>query len=210
MGIEIKAIFMAVCLSVLSGCAGLPESVRGEADADAGLFLIHQDKSVRFYARPGFNPARFGEFVLDHVEVQAPPSLDAEQKAEQERLGTDLAAQIPRQIKTRDSASRLHMDICLRDIKSVSPALNTLTIVLAFVPLDTGAMIVDTTYRDDAGSIQAHRIEQLTGSVFNIRASFSAYGQHKLMLSEWAQRCATGASCLVEATEQKRQPVAQR
>lgn len=210
MEIRSKAVIAAGCLMMLSGCAGLPEAARSQADADAGLVLIHQDKSVRLYAGPRFDPARFSEFALDRVEVQTPPSLDAEQKAEQERLGTDLAVQLTGLLKARDSASRLHMDIRLYNIKSVSPVLNTLTIVLAFVPLDTGAMIVDTTYRDDTGGIQAHRIEQLTGSVFNIKASFSAYGQHKLMLSEWAQRCAMNAACLGGGTEQRREPVALR
>jgi protein-disulfide isomerase-like protein with CxxC motif len=210
MEIRVKAIIVAGCLSLLTGCAGLPEGTRSQADADAGLILIHRDKFVRLYARPGFNPTRFGAFALNHVEVQTPPSLAAEQKAEQEQLGTDLTVQLMGLFGTRESASRLHVDIRLRDIKSVSPVLNALTIVLAFVPLDTGAMIVDTTYRNDLGIIQAHRIEQLTGSVFNIKASFSAYGQHKLMLSEWAQRCAMSAACLAEGIEQRREPVALR
>ncbi len=201
---KIKAILAVGFLSLLSACASLPDSAVAEADANTGLILIHQDKSVRLYARPDFDPLRFGEFVLDHVEVQAAPSLDAEQKAEQDRLGTDLAEQITRQHTNRDSASRLSMDIRLHDIKSVSPALNTVTIVLAFIPLDTGSLIVETTYRDDSGRIQVRRIEQLTGSVFNIKASFSAYGQHKLMLNEWAQHCPMSATCLIGGTKQKR------
>ncbi len=196
-------IFALACLGALSGCAGLPQNAPGEAAAGAGLVLVHQDSSVRLYAKPGFNPARFGGYALEHVEVQ--PSAP-EHKAEQERLGAELAAQLaglfaPGQFAPGQVAPRLHLDIRLYDIKPVSPALNALTLVLAFAPLDTGAMIVDTIYRDDAGSIQAHRIEQLTGSIFNIKASFSAYGQHKIMLSEWAQRCGASAACLAEGKE---------
>jgi len=197
-----RVILVVGCMLLLSACAGLPEKVHGDAEASARLALIHQDKSVRLYARPDFDPLRVGAFALDRVEVQTTSSLDAEQKAEQELLGTDLATQISRQLTTQNSASPLHMDILLHDIKPTSPALNILTLVLVLAPLDTGAMIVETTYRDNAGQIQARRIEQLTGSIFNIRASLSAYGQHKLMLSEWAQRCPMMASCLIARSEQ--------
>lgn len=198
-------IFVAIgCLSLLTACAGLPESVQKEAATDTGLILIHQDKSVCLYARPDFNPLRFGEFALDRVEVETASSLDAEQKADQERLGTDLATQITTLLTTRDStsltarnsASSLNMNIRLRDIRPVTPALNMTTLVLVLVPLDTGAIIAETTYRDNAGRIQARRIEQLTGSIFNFKASFSTYGQHKIMLSEWAQHCPMSAACL--------------
>lgn len=200
----IKIFFAAACLSLLPACAGLPESMRRGAAADTGLILIHQDRSVRLYVRPDFDLLRFGEFALDRVEVQTASSLDAEQKADQERLGTDLATQISTlltkqdstSLTTRDSASRLSMHIRLHDIQPVTPALNMASLVLALVPLDTGAMIAETTYRDNAGRIQARRIEQLTGSIFNFKASFSAYGQHKIMLSEWAQHCPMSAACL--------------
>lgn len=201
---KVKIFVATGCMSLLTACAGLPESARNEAAADTGLILIHQDKSVRLYARPDFNPLRFEEFALDRVEVQTVSSLDAEHKADQERLGTDLATQITTLLATRnstsfttrDSASRLNMDIRLHDIQPVTPVLNMASLVLALVPLDTGAMIAETTYRDNAGRIQARRIEQLTGSIFNFKASFSAYGQHKIMLSEWAQHCPMSAACL--------------
>lgn len=208
MDARIKAILVLICLSAFSGCAGLPQIDPTEAVTNEGLILIHQDKSVRLYARPGFNPTRFGELVLDHVEVQALASLGAQQKAEQQQLGADLAAAFTRMPKRGDGALRLHLDIRLYDIKPVSPALNALTLVVAFVPLDTGSVIVDTTYRDETGSIQAHRIEQLTGSVFNIKASFSAYGQHKIMLNEWARRCTAVPVCLEEGMEPKPQSIA--
>ena len=193
---KIKIFLMTGCMSLLTACAGLPERVPSEAAADAGLILIHQDNSVRLYARPDFDPLRFSGFALDRVEVQTAASLDTEQKAEQELLGTDLTTQISTLITTRDSALRLNMDISLHDIHPVTPALNMATLVLALVPLDTGSMIVETTYRDNAGRIQARRIERLTGSIFNFRAIFSAYGQHKFVLSEWAQRCPMSATCL--------------
>lgn len=192
-------IFVATgCLSLLTACAGLPERAHSEAAADTGLTLIHQDKSVRLYARPDFDPMHFGGFALDRVEVQTASSLDAEQKADQERLGTDLATQITTLLTTRDTAtaSRLNMNIRLHDIQPVTPALNMASLVLIFMPHDTGSMIAETTYRDNTGRIQARRIEQLTGSIFNFKASFSAYGQHKIMLSEWVQHCPMSAACL--------------
>jgi hypothetical protein len=192
---KIKVILVAGSICLLSACAGLPERSH-EAAADTDLILIHQDKSVRLYARPDFDPSRFSEFSLNHVDVQTASSLDAKQKAEQERLGTDLEAQITKLLTEQHAAMRLRMDIHLSEIEPVSPALNVATIVLAFVPLDTGAMTVETTYRDDAGKVQVRRIERLTGSIFNIRASFSAYGQHKITLDEWAQRCVMSVACL--------------
>lgn len=192
---EIKIILAAGWLSLLSACSSLPAS---KSAADTGLILIQQNRSVRLYARPDFDPKHFGEFALNRVEVQTTSSLDAEQQVEQERLGAELEAQITKLVKKREAASRLSMDIRIHDIEPVSPALNMLSLVLAFVPLDTGAMIVETIYRDDAGHIQARRIERLTGSVFNIKASFSAYGQHKLVLSEWALRCPMSAACLTK------------
>ncbi len=87
------------------------------------------------------------------------------------------------------------------DIEPVTPAFNVVSIVLAFVPLDTGAMTVDTTYRDAEGCVQARRIERLSGSIFNIKASFSEYGQHRIVLSEWAQHCAMQAACLSKSAE---------
>ena len=167
----------------------------------SGLNLIYQDKLVRLYARPDFDPSRFEAFALDRVEVQTASSLDSKQKAEQEQLGTDLEAQITKLLTKRDSASRLSMYIRLHDIESVMPAINIATLAHVFLPLDTGAMTVETTYRDSAGYIQARRIERLNGSVFNIKASFSAYGQHKLILSEWAQRCPMSVACLSKPGE---------
>lgn len=193
---KIKVILVAGSICLLSACASLPERSRNEAAADTDLVLIHQDKSVRLYARPGFDPSHFSEFKLNRVVVQAAASLDAEQKTEQERLGIDLEAQISKLLTKQHSASCLSMDVRLNDIEPVSPALNVATLVLAFVPLDTGAMTVETTYRDDTGEVQVRRIERLTGSIFNIKASFSEYGQHKLALTEWVQRCSMSFACL--------------
>ncbi len=193
---KMKAMLVAASLSLLGACASLPPNARNEVAADSGLLLIHQDKSLRLYERAGFDPARFGQFALDRVEVQTDASLNAQQKIEEERLGAELQVQLGKLITAHASAPRLNMDIRLQDIQPVSPALNMLSIVLAFVPLDTGAMTVETTYRDAAGTIQARRIERLSGSVFNIKASFSEYGQHKLVLSAWAQHCALSAVCL--------------
>ncbi|MDD5056429.1 MAG: DUF3313 family protein [Sideroxydans sp.] len=194
-----KVAFAALCLSLLAACASLPQHVRNEVATDSGLVLIHQDKSLRLYERAGFDPARFGQFALERVEVQTDASLNAQQKNEQEKLGAELQAQLGKLITPHASTPRLRMDIRLQDIQPVSPALNMVSIVLAFVPLDTGAVTVETTYRDEAGTIQAHRIERLSGSVFNIKASFSEYGQHKLALSAWAQLCAMSAACLGKA-----------
>lgn len=55
---------------------------------------------------------------------------------------------------------------------------------------------METLYRDDTGRMQARRLDRLSGSVFNLKAGFSDYGQHRLALNEWAQRCSAQAACL--------------
>ena len=194
-------ILAVMLLGQLVACASLPPNVPDEQVADGDLILIHQDNTVRLYARPGFDPLHFGEYALDRVEVQVAAAVNAQQKTEQEQLGAELQAQLKQLITVHDSATRLNINIRLHDIKPVTPAFNMVSIVLAFVPLDTGAMTVDTTYRDAAGRIQVRRIERLSGSIFNIKASFSEYGQHKIVLSEWAQHCAIMVACLSKSAE---------
>jgi hypothetical protein len=195
---NLKKILVPILLVQLSACASV---LPGEPAKDNELSLIRQDKTTRLYARPGFDPQRFGEYALDRVEVQVTASANALQKIEQEKLGAQLQTQLRQLIAPPASAARLNMEVRLHDIEPVTPALNMVSIVLAFVPLDTGAMTLETTYRDVDGVVQARRIERLSGSIFNIKASFSEYGQHKIVLSEWAQNCALSEACLSATAE---------
>lgn len=193
----IRHIFAITMLSLLAACAGLSDKATQASVVDKEeLALVYQDRSTLLYLRPGFESSHVNHLELGRVTVQISLSLGAEQKAELEHLGTELESQLNKLLTTRDTASRLSMDVRLYDIEPVSPAINVLTTLLFLAPLDTGALTVETLYRDDTGRMQALRLDRLSGSVFNLKASFSAYGQHRLALNEWAQRCSAQAACL--------------
>ncbi len=199
----IRSIFAISMLSLLAACTSLSDKAYTQASVDdkEELVLAYQDRSMFLYMRPGFAASQVNHLELGRVAVQTSLSLSAEQKTEQEHLGTELESQLNKLLTKRDSASRLIMDVRLYDIAPVSPAINVLTTLLFLAPLDTGALTVETLYRDDSGRIQARRLDRLSGSVFNLKASFSAYGQHRLALNEWAQRCSAQAACLNKPVE---------
>lgn len=200
---RIRNIFSITMLSLLAACTSLSDKAGTQASAvdKEELVLAYQDRSMLLYLRPGFESSNVNHLELGRVAVQTSLSLGAEQKIEQEHLGTELESQLNKLLATRNTASRLSMDVRLYDIAPVSPAINVLTTLLFLAPLDTGALTVETLYRDDSGRIQARRLDRLSGSVFNLKAGFSAYGQHRLALNEWALRCSAQAACLKKPAE---------
>lgn len=200
---RIRIALAITMLSVLAACTGLSDKTGTQTSVvdKEELALAYQDRSMLLYLRPGFESSKVSHLELGHVAVQTASSLGAEQQTEQEYLGVELESQLNKLLTIRDTASRLSMDVRLYDIAPVSPAINVLTTLLFLAPLDTGALTVETLYRDDSGRIQARRLDRLSGSVFNLKASFSVYGQHRLALNEWALRCSAQAACLKKPAE---------
>ncbi|MFZ1871533.1 MAG: hypothetical protein WAU54_01880, partial [Chania sp.] len=86
----------------------------------------------------------------------------------------------------------------LYDNQPVSPALNVLSAVVLLVQLDSGALTLKTTFRDNAGQIQAIRVERLSGSVLNIAESLSRYGRLTDALTDWTTQWERWPACMSE------------
>jgi len=105
-----------------------------------------------------------------------------------EDLRTALADRLRRGLKNADQAS-MTMNIRLLEARPVSPALNALSAVVLFVPLDTGSIVVEAELLSREGERIAIWRERVSGDYLDIGSGFSRWGRVRNALEKWAQRC---------------------
>jgi len=183
-----KTLGAMILAAGLSACASLPPPAAKPAAGTGALQIVTQSRTLRLASRPDFSPARYDGVALGRIDIRRPAELDSDDQAGYEALRATLAEQLAK-TQAAQAKNALRMDIALYDVEPVSPALNVISAVALFLPLDTGAVTLEATFTDADGVVQAHRTERLTGDVTSILSGFSRYERLQEALADWAARC---------------------
>lgn len=190
----VKTLCLMVSFAVLTGCASLPDSNTDSADA---LQPLHQSRTLRIAAQPGFDLQQHDGLLAGSVTLRETQLADAEEQQTRETMREQFAQRLTPML-SGSAEKGLRMDVELYDIRPVSPALNVLSAAALFLPLDSGALTLEATFRDADGNVLVRRTERLSGSVVNISESFSRYGRLTDALNDWAAQCAQWRVCVVK------------
>ena len=175
----------AISVLALAGCVSLPDVPASGNHTDV-LPWRHQSRALQVAARSDFDPQQYDGLVLGAVQIRHADT--AEIHTEDETLRRTLEQRLA-VLPTGSIEKGLRMDIVLYDIRPVKPALNALSAVALFVPLDSGALTLEATFHDNEGNLLARRTERLSGSVVDIANGFSRYGRLNEALNRWAAQC---------------------
>ena len=187
-----KALCAAVSVAVLGGCASLPEPSADSADA---LQPLHQSRTLRIAAQPGFDLQRYDGLVAGSIRLREAQTTDEESQA-RDALREQFTQQLT-PLLSGSAEQGLRMDVELYDIRPVSPTLNVLSAAALLLPLDSGALTLEATFRDAGGNVLVRRTERISGSVVNISEGFSRYGRLADALNDWAAQCAQWRVCVL-------------
>lgn len=183
---------LIAALLVMSACSSLPsaphESARG------GWRVVRQDSVMDVRVRADLSSqslesVRLGEVAVVKNTGRADHAADNPADSEAlEDLRTALADRLHQGLKNADQA-KLTMNIRLLEARPVSPALNALSAVVLFVPLDTGSIVVEAELLSREGEKVALWRERVSGDYLDIGSGFSRWGRVRNALEKWAQRC---------------------
>ena len=184
---------LAACLLV-PACAELGPVTR----AEPGLTETWRDDTVSFRERPDFDASAWRGVRAGPVRVLLPEAMAAEDRAALEEIRSALETALARSPagRTGQGGDILTLETTIADVRLIDPALNVVSAVAVFVPLDTGAMTVTATWRDPSGRILAARTDRITGSPLDIRNALSRNGRLQTTARDWADACGSWPGCL--------------
>jgi len=189
-----QAGFLCAAVFVMSACTSLPSAT--QESAQAGWRVVRQEPNIDVRVRADLPSSSLKQVKLGEVTVMknagsADNAGTAETSSDSdalEDLRSALADQLRRGLKNADQAS-VTLNIRLLEAKPVSPALNALSAVVLFVPLDTGSILVEAELLSREGERIAIWRERVSGDYLDIGGGFSRWGRVRNALEKWAQRC---------------------
>lgn len=190
-----SALAGALCAALAAGCSSLPDPA--SMPTSPGLDRVYHSASVAVNQRPGFDPAHFDGARIDSIHVDPPAAAREEElaaytalaKAFEEAVAASPAGHAPA------TPSTARVELVVKDVRLVDPALNVVSAVALLVPLDTGAMTVEASFRDARGVVVAQRIERVNGSPLDIANALSRSGRLEKAARAWVTSCAAWPTC---------------
>lgn len=179
---------LAAALLVLTGCASISTSPQQETQSGWRILQHEPGKDIRI--RDGFAGPSRAQVRLGAVSL-APDSNGSAGNADSQAL-EDLRLALEEQLRLAlggQDEPAATLNVRLLEAQAVSPVVNVLTGVLLFVPLDTGAIVVEAELVAHGGERIAFWRERITGDYLDIGASFSRWGRISNALERWVQRC---------------------
>lgn len=179
---------------LLSACAELGPVTRPET----GLQETWRTDTASVRERPGFDPAAWQGVRAGPVRIALAEDMDPDDRAALEKIRAELQTALAKTPAGQTSPGRdiLTLETTITDVRLIDPALNVVTAVAVFVPLDTGAMTVTAAYRDPSGQLQAARTDRVIGSPLDIRNALSTHGRLETAARDWADACGVWPGCL--------------
>lgn len=184
---------------LLTGCVSLPDApLNTAANTAESMPLIHQSRTLRMSTRPGFDIQQYDGLRLGTIQMRVPDTtrVEIDEQAAHEKLRTTLTQRLT-PLLTGTVEKGLRMDIELYNVRPVALALNVLSAVALLLPLDSGALTLEASYYDADGTLQAKRVERLSGNVTDIANGFSRFGRLEQALDDWATQCSQWQTCVL-------------
>jgi hypothetical protein len=195
------AMYAILTVSTMAmGCATAPMPGPGLVDDGVNLAADHEDKSLLWWERPGFDWRQYRKLMIDPVVVRMEATskgrnINPEDLAEFiEEVSADfsqaLASDYP--VVTVPGPDVLRIRAVITDIDIARPAVNLITTLAVFVPMDMGGASIEVEFLDaETGERLAVMTDRKTGTPLQLKAGFSKFGYAKAAFHRWADELKT-------------------
>lgn len=187
-------VILLIGLMGLQGCATAPLQLDFFGHA-SDLRPDHEDASLLWWERPGFNWHEYSKIMLDPVQIQINEEMvkhDFDPK-ELAALRRDITADFIRflkpeyQVVNTPGADVLRIRATIVDIDPSNPALNLVTAIAVFLPLDMGGAAIAVEFLDSTnGERLAVMADRKTGTPFQLMDGFKKFGHARAAFDQWA------------------------
>jgi hypothetical protein len=180
----------------LVGCASSPTPpVSGFLGNYDGFEADPADGSLLWWERPTFDWSSYRALMLDPLSIYYHPQArgreilpeeltkltDAFREAVVEELGADY------RVVEQSGPDVLRVHAAITDVIPTKAALNVVTSVVAFVPVNMGGAAIEVEFLDsETGERLAAGVDQKLGTPFDGVAGFTRLGHAKDAFREWA------------------------
>jgi len=183
--------WVLIIMVLLQGCAAVkPQS--SLMDNKIELKQCKEDASKLWWEKPGFDWHRYNKVMLEPMGIK----ID-KKNFKQEELQTAVSGfrkimiegLSPEYLVVEEPGPKvLRIRSTITDIDTSNPALNVLTTLALFVPLDMGGAAIEVEFFDSiTGERVAAMVDQKTGTPLQLKSSFSRFGQSNGAFGEWAK-----------------------
>ncbi len=172
--------------ALLGACTTAPPSQSGFLADYSGLKPDkHGNAGLLWAEKQGFDWKRYRKVMLDPVVVYYHPqaaskAIQPDELAKlasyfREAVVAELGTAYP--VVTTPAPDVLRIRAAITDVVPASPALNAVTTVVAFVPLDLGGAAIEAEFVDSTTNERlAAMVERKKGSSFDLKGGFSELG----------------------------------
>jgi Protein of unknown function (DUF3313) len=178
----------AFAITVLSACSTIPlPSEPSSIDGQTPLVLSTDGDAKQFRVR--------GDLKIANVVIETPRWLGAESladKAEIKEVTTRFQLDLQRLIQAapRADGQAITVKATITEGKTVSPALNVVSTILLFMPVDRGGAVVELQAMDASGKVIAAMMYRYSGEIMEFGANFSKTAQIQVATQRAAERFA--------------------
>jgi hypothetical protein len=196
-GTKLATTLVAFSVLLAGGCASTrPSETSGPGAIQEPLAVDPNDPSLLWWERDGFDWSRYRGVILEPVEVRLNPDGSAKQVSAQD--GADLAAEF-RAIVVEELSGQyaiaddpapevLRIRCALTDVRPGNPAVNVITSLVAFVPMDIGGAAIEVEFIDSmTGERVAAGIDRKRGSILPGLEGLTRYGHARQAFRQWAR-----------------------
>jgi len=184
-------------IMILSGCASAPPNSGFLSDYSK----LHEDKygdrSLRWYEKDNFDWRQYNKIMIDPVVVYLHPKAKYRQiDTEALKKLTDYFREVVEEqlageysIVTTPGTDVLRVKVAISEIVPANPAINIVTTVAVFVPLDMGGAAIEAEFLDsETGELLAAMVDKKLGNPLDPKfyRGFTTMGYAKASFEAWA------------------------
>lgn len=180
-----------IITGLLQGCATIKPQTN-LVDNNIDLKQCEDDTSKFWWEKPGFDWHNYNKIILEPTVLKIDKKnfkqgeLQAAVNDFQKIITDGLSPEYP--VINEPGPKVLRIRSMITDIDTSSPALNTLTTLALFVPLDMGGAAIEVEFFDSiTGERVAAMIDQKSGTPLQFKSGFSRFGHAKGAFVEWAE-----------------------
>lgn len=193
-----RALACALIGGLLGACATpAPPPRSGFLNGDPALRADrYGNGNLLWWEKPGFDWKRYKYVMLDPVAVSCAGAAKDKplDSVEVERLADELRAAVAAELQDdfpvvdQPGTDVLRIRAAMTEVIPASPALNVVTTVLAFVPLDMGGAAIEAEFIDSVSNERmAAMAERKLGTPFDVKSGFTSLGHARAAFRAWAR-----------------------
>jgi hypothetical protein len=196
-GPKFATTFVALCVLLAGGCATTrPSEPSGSSAIQEPLAVDPNDPSLLWWERDGFDWSRYRGVILEPVEVRLNQNGSAKEVSAQDAadLAEDFRAIVIEElsgqyaIATGPAPDVLRIRCALTEVRPAHPAVNVITSLVAFVPMDIGGAAIEVQFIDSmTGERVAVGIDRKRGSILPGLEGLTRYGHARQAFRKWAR-----------------------